>query len=120
MKQLTLLIVLWLIIGMTGTDLMAKTQRQDYNPIEWEKGDKGGRSLLPISGYVEEGIVTIYLYESPTEATVRIVDESGSAVYENGYANPETLVIEMDGQSTGSYRITVEYEGKVFYGSFLL
>lgn len=113
-KVMTLLSV----ILLSMTYYCGSATAGDYkDEIDWEEGGPG-RSIFPISGYVEEGIVTIYLYESPTEATVRIVDESGSAVYENGYANPETLVIGMDGQAAGSYRITVEYDGKVFFGNF--
>lgn len=113
-KVMTLLSV----ILLSMTYYCGSATAGDYkDQINWEKVGPT-RSIFPISGYVEEGIVTIYLYESPAEATVRIVDESGCTVYENGYVDPETLVIGMDGQAAGSYRITVEYDGKVFYGTF--
>lgn len=121
MKQLILLVALWAITSIAGTDLMAKTQSKDYNPIEWknkENPENGLRSLLPISGYIENGIITIYLYESPTEATVRIQGESGSIVYDSVYADPSTIVIDLADNANRVYQITVEYEENAFIGTF--
>lgn len=121
MKRLILLITILFTAEVTCINLMAKTPSADYDPIEWEnKNDPICRSIFPISGYVDGHIITIHLYESPSEATVRIIDERGTIIYENVYDNPQPLVIEVEASATGSYEITVEYDGKAFVGHFVL
>lgn len=95
------------------------TTTEASKPIDWKEGGPG-RSISPISGYVDGHIITIHLYESPSEATVRIIDERGTIVYENVYDNPQPLVIDVEASATGSYEITVEYDGKAFVGHFVL
>ena len=61
-----------LLLGIVFYDgsILGKTTGEHQNKIEWEDDskDKRERSLLPITGYIEDGFVTIYLYESPATA----------------------------------------------------
>lgn len=123
MKQLAALIVFWIVISLMSTNILASTPTNNHELIEWknkELSGTGGRSIDLIFGYVEKDIVSIYLYESPTKATVSIVAESGSIVYENTYDSPKNIEIDMNNEATGSYEVRVTYSGKMYIGTFLI
>lgn len=91
---------------------------ENKDKIDWEEGHGTARSIFPISGYVEDGMVSIYLYESPSKATVHITDESGAIIYESDYADPSNIVIDLTECDNGAYQVTVEYGEKMFVGAF--
>lgn len=113
-----------LLLGTVFYDgsIFGKTTGEHKDQIEWDiySNDKKDRSLLPITGYIEDGFVTIYLYESPATAWVSITDKSGNTVYECSYTDMSQETIDLSTLESGAYEIVVEYNGKGFVGHFVL
>lgn len=123
MRRLLLLFCL-LLFGTVfyGGSILGKTTGEYQDQIEWkeENQNRGNRSLLPITGYIEDGFVTICLYESPATAWVSITDKSGNTVYECSYMDMSQETIDLSTLESGAYEIVVEYNGKGFVGHFVL
>ena len=112
------LLLLWTVFY--DGSIFGKTTGEHKDQIEWEFYSKNNRSLLPITGYIEDGFVTICLYESPATAWVSITDKSGNTVYECSYTDMSQETIDLSTLESGAYEIVVEYNGKGFVGHFVL
>ena len=96
----------------------AKVMHDEPEEIGWEEqGNK--RSLFPLSGYVENGIVTLYLYDNPDSVAITITDSAATPIYKEVITDASVVNIDL-GDRTGEFTIKVEYNSKVFYGSFSL
>lgn len=122
MKRLIfLLCMLLLTLCLYNEKAEAKVQGENRDEIVWEDENKDkGRSLLPIDGYVEDGIVTIYLYACPEMVKISISDLSDSPVYQNIYTNMERMEIDLTSFDKETYEIVIEYEGISFKGELRL
>ena len=121
MRKLLLSSLLLLGTIFYSENIFGKTTGEHKDQIKWEDTDqkKVERSLLPITGYIEDGFVTICLYESPATAWVSITDKSGNTVYECSYTDMSQETIDLSTLESGAYEIVVEYNGKGFVGCFV-
>lgn len=122
MRKLLLFSLLLLGTVFYDGSIFGKTTGEHKDQIKWEDTDqkKVERSLLPITGYIEDGFVTICLYESPATAWVSITDKYGNTVYECSYTDMSQETIDLSTLESGAYEIVVEYNGKGFVGHFVL
>lgn len=115
-RSIFLLCMLLLTLCLYNEKAEAKVQGENRDEIVWERdGDGKGRSILPIAGYVEDGIVTIYLYACPEMVKISIIDLEGCLIYQNVYSSTEKVEIDL-AEWSDSFEIIVEYSGKVFKG----
>lgn len=115
-RSIFLLCMLLLTLCLYNEKAEAKVQGENQDEIVWEKdGDSKSRSILPIAGYVENGIVSIYLYTRPEMLKISIIDQEGNPIYQNIYTSKERLEIDLRGAS-GSFEIIVEYDELLFKG----
>lgn len=122
MKKTLLLSLILCGIISSNEDIFGKTTEKNRDEIEWEyvTENKDTRSLFPISGYVEDISVTLYLYNSPTNVLVFISNISGDVVYECVYPTMSQETIDLSTLGIGMYEIVVEYGEKSFVGYFSL
>lgn len=123
MKRVLLLLSLILFGGSSyAGSVLGDVIEKNATKISWKEKDydKTDRSLFPISGYVEDTSVTLYLYDSPTNVLVFISNISGGIVYECIYPTMSQESIDLSTLGIGMYEIVVEYGGKSFIGHFLL
>lgn len=101
-----------------NSDIGAKVLHEDPDEIEWDE-QKNGRSIFPLAGYVENGTVTLYLYEYPDYVTITITDAAATPIYKEVVTDVSVVNIDL-GDRTGEFAIKVEYNSMVFYGTFSL
>ena len=122
MKRILLLLSI-ILFGMISENVLGEiTEKNSNNKIFWKEieSEKGARFLLPISGYIEDSSVTLYLYDSPTNVLVFISNISGDVVYECVYPTMSQETIDLSTLGIGMYEIVVEYGEKSFVGYFSL
>lgn len=122
MKRILLLLSI-ILFGMISENALGEiTEKNSNNKIFWKEieSEKGARFLLPISGYIEDSSVTLYLYDSPTNVLVFISNISGDVVYECVYPTMSQETIDLSTLGIGMYEIVVEYGEKSFVGYFSL
>ena len=99
-----------------NSDIGAKVLHEDPDEIEWEgQGDR--RSVFPVGGFVDDGLIVIYLYEKPEKAKVTIVDEKDLLVYQTVIFNSEEAVFDLS--ILGDFTILVEYGNCVYKGIYV-
>ena len=109
-----------LVIALStyNNDIGAKVLHEDPDEIEWN-GQRNGRSIFPLRGYVENGIVTLYLYDNPDSVTITITDSAANPIYKEVVTDASVVNINL-GERKGEFTIKVEYNSMVFYGTFSL
>ena len=122
MRKLLLLSIVLLGTVFYNSNILGKTTGENKEQIKWKDVNPDGniRSLLPISGYIENHSLTIYLYESPETTLISIYDISENIVYESIYTDMSQETIDLSTLESGAYEIVVEYNGKGFVGDFVL
>lgn len=122
MRKLLLLSIVLLGTVFYNSNIWGKTTGENKEQIKWKdvNPDENIRSLLPISGYIENHSLTIYLYESPETTLISIYDISENIVYESIYTDMSQETIDLSTLESGAYEIVVEYNGKGFVGDFVL
>ena len=123
MKRVLFLLTL-ILLGESSyaSNGLGNVVEKNTTKINWEDKmrNKSDRSLFPISGYVEDTSVTLYLYDSPTNVLVFISNISGDVVYECVYPTMSQETIDLSTLGIGMYEIVVEYGEKSFVGYFSL
>ena len=122
MRKLLLLSIVLLGTVFYNSNIWGKTTGENKEQIKWKdvNPDENIRSLLPISGYIENHSLTIYLYESPETTLISIYDISENIVYESIYTDMSQETIDLSTLESGAYEIVVEYNGKGFVGDSVL
>lgn len=101
-----------------NNDIRAKVLHEDPEEIGWkDQGD--GRSIFPLRGYVEDGIVTLYLYDNSDSVAITITDSAATPIYKEVVTDASVVNINL-GERKGEFTIKVEYNSMVFYGTFSL
>lgn len=116
-RSIILLCMLLFALCIYNEKAAGKVQGTNKDIIEWESNGNNdkGRSLLPIEGYIEDGVVTIYLYACPEMVKIKVANLDGSLIYQNVFTSEKRLEIDLRGAS-GSFEIIVEYDELLFKG----
>lgn len=96
----------------------AKVMHDEPTEIGWD-GQGNKRSIFPLRGYVENGVVTLYLYDNPDSVAITITDAAAIPIYKGVVTDASVVNINLDNR-TGEFVIKVEYDSMIFYGSFSL
>lgn len=116
--RLLFLICLTVAFSIYNSEIRAKVLHEDPDEIEWDE-QKNGRSIFPLRGYVEDGVVTLYLYDNPDSVAITITDAAATPIYKEVVTDVSVVNIDL-GERKGEFVITVEYNSKVFSGTFSL
>lgn len=116
--KMRLFILMWVIAlcSYNNSRVEAKVMHDDPEEIEWEgQGDR--RSVFPVGGFVDDGLIVIYLYEKPEKTKITIVDEKDLLVYQTVIFNSEEVVFDLS--IWGDFTILVEYDNCMYKGIYV-
>lgn len=119
--RIGLLILICLIVALSpynNSGIGAKVMHDEPTEIGWD-GQGNKRSIFPLRGYVEDGVVTLYLYDNPDFVAITITDAAATPIYKEVVTDASVVNINL-GERKGEFTIKVEYNSMVFYGTFSL
>lgn len=85
----------------------------DKTPWNMPKSRATTRATVfdPVYVSLDNQVISVVFAVSFTDATISIVNEAtGAVVYESVYANPDSINIDLSGESSGNYTIVVVAE----------
>lgn len=107
-------IVLLSLIVVSAISYVAQSQNLNFGVILDENGGGTQTRTLVDSPSVYQDAHTLYLYSGCDNATLVLVDESGSVVYSTAIAEGTTQIV-LPSYLVGEYELRIIRGGYVFY-----